>query len=68
MNRFKDKWDADLAEMGPLFSENRCVNYLSYVTDVSTKFTQVKLFKDEKSKTVLNGLIKIDKYNRKLNK
>ena len=36
--RFKDSiWNADLAEMGSLYSKNQAVKYLSYITCVFTK-------------------------------
>ena len=36
--RFKGSiWNADLAEMGSLYSKNQAVKYLSYITCVFTK-------------------------------
>ena len=68
--RFKENiWEADLAEMGSLSSENKNVKYLLCAKDVFTKDAWVKPLKDEKGKIVLNALIKIvNKSNHKPNK
>ena len=69
--RFKENiWAADLAEMGPLSSKNRGVKkYLLFVIDVFLKYSWLKLFKDKKAKTVLNGFSEIiNKSKSKSNK
>ena len=69
--RFKENiWAADLAEMGPLSSKNRGVKkYLLFVIDVFLKYSWLKLLKDKKAKTVLNGFIEIiNKSKSKSNK
>ena len=69
--RFKQNiWAADLAEMGPLSSKNRGVKkYLLFVIDVFLKYSWVKLLKDKKAKTILNGFIEIiNKSKNKSNK
>ena len=45
--------------MGQLFLKNKNVKYLSCVTDVFTKYTWVKPFKEKNDKTVLKDFIKI---------
>ena len=63
--RFKDNiWDADLVEMGSLSFKNRGIKYLLCVIDVFTKSARVKLLKDKKAKTVLNGFIGIEKESK----
>ena len=69
--RFKENiWAADLAEMGPLSSKNRGVKkYLLFVIDVFLKYSWLKLLKDKKAKTVLNGFSEImNKSKSKSNK
>ena len=69
--RFKENiWAADLAEMGPLSSKNRSVKkYLLFVIDVFLKYSWLKLLKDKKAKTVLNGFSEIiNKSKSKSNK
>ena len=69
--RFKENiWSADLAEMGPLSSKNRGVKkYLLFVIDVFLKYSWLKLLKDKKAKTVLNGFSEIiNKSKSKSNK
>ena len=69
--RFKENiWAADLAERGPLSSKNRGVKkYLLFVIDVFLKYSWLKLLKDKKAKTVLNGFSEIiNKSKSKSNK
>ena len=69
--RFKENiWAADLAEMGPLSSKNRGVKkYLLFGIDVFLKYSWLKLLKDKKAKTVLNGFSEIiNKSKSKSNK
>ena len=56
--------------MGPLSSKNRGVKkYLLFVIDVFLKYSWVKLLKDKKAKTILNGFIEIiNKSKNKSNK
>ena len=67
---FKDNiWAAVLAEIKPLFSKNKNVEYLLCVIDVSSKYVWVKPLKDKKGKTVLNAFNEIvNKSNPKPNK
>ena len=58
--RFKDNiWAADLAEMGSLSFKNRIAKYLLCIIDVFAKHVWVKLLKNKKAETVLNGVIVI---------
>ena len=69
--RFKENiWAADLAETGSLSSKNRGVKkYLLFVIDVFLKYSWLKLLKDKKAKTVLNGFSEIiNKSKSKSNK
>ena len=52
-------WTADLAEMKPLSSKNKNVNYLLCVIYLFTKYAWVKPLKHKKGKTVLNAFIEI---------
>ena len=67
--RLKDNmWAADLAEMVPLSSTNKNVNYLSIVKIVFAKYAWLKLLKDKKVKAVHNAFIKIvNEVDRKSN-
>ena len=55
---------AYLAGMRSLSSVNRRVQYLVYVTDISSKYARVKPSKDKKAKTVLHRLIEILKESK----
>ena len=68
--RFKDNiWAADLAEMRYLSSKNRTVKYSLRVTNVLTKYAQVKPLRDKKGETITKGFLKIiNRSNRKPNK
>ena len=58
--RFKDNiWAADLAEMGPLSSKNKDVQYFLCDIDLFTKYAWVKHLKEERDKIVLNVFIEI---------
>ena len=60
--RLKDNiWAADLAEMRYLSSKNRTVKYSLRVTNVLTKYAQVKPLRDKKGGTITNGFLKIEK-------
>ena len=55
--------------MGSLYSKNLGAKYLLYVIDVFSQYTRVKLLKDKKYKTILNGFIVIvNEYKHKPNK
>ena len=55
--------------MESLPSENKNIKYLLCVKDVVTKYRQVKLLEDKKSKTAFNAFIKmVNESNRKPNK
>ena len=56
---------AYLAGMRSLLSVNRRVQYLVYVTDISSKYARVKPSKDKKAKTVLHCLIEILKESKR---
>ena len=68
--RFKDNiWAADLAEMRYLSSKNCTVKYSLRVTNVLTKYAQVKPLRDKKDETITKGFLKIiNRSNRKPNK
>ena len=57
-SRFKDDiWAANLDEMGSLPSKNGGVYNLLCVIDLFTNYAWVKLLKNKKAKTVLNGFM-----------
>ena len=43
--------------MGSLYSKNLGAKNLLYVIDVFSQYTRLKLLKDKKYKTILNGFI-----------